>query len=363
MAADRDRLLKEIRARLKGVNDPELHRSLVDLGMIKKVDLTPDGKADLQIELTTPACPLKGTIRGDVEKALADLNLPGVEIEFTADVTRRRVIGEKKEIPGVRNVIVVGAGKGGVGKTTVATNLAIALQQQGAQVGLLDSDIYGPNIPMMMGIHDRPVVQDEKIVPLHNFGVKVMSIGFLLAEDTPVIWRGPMLHSAIGQFLFDVAWGELDYLVVDLPPGTGDVQLSMSQRVPVTGAVVVCTPSSVAIQDARKAVQMFRTVNIPVLGLVENMRGFQCPHCGEVTDIFSSGGAEVMAKEYSVPFLGSVPLDLAVRQGGDTGKPTQAVAPDGPVAEVFRKIAANLAGQISVANFASQQENLVQIKV
>lgn len=362
MAVDMDRLKAGILERLRGVNDPELHRSVVDLGMVKRVEVSPSGQAQIQIELTTPACPLKKVIQADIERALADLGLAGVTVDFTADVTRRRVIGEKKEVPGVRNILVVGAGKGGVGKTTVATNLALALAQQGARVGLLDSDIYGPNVPLMMGLSGRPVVEDDKIVPLEKDGIKVMSIGFLLEQDTPVIWRGPMLHTAIGQFLFDVAWGALDYLIVDLPPGTGDVQLSMSQHVPVTGAVVVCTPSSVAIQDARKAVQMFRTVQIPVLGLIENMRGFTCPHCHQTTDIFSSGGAEAMAAEYGVPFLGSVPLDLRVREGGDTGRPVQTVDPQGPVAQVFRTIAANLAGQVSVANFQSHQPELVQIK-
>lgn len=362
MTDDREKLTAAIHDRLKTVNDPELHRSLVDLGMVKRCEVTEDGRADLQIELTTPACPLKGKIREDIVAALEGLGLAGVEIEFTADVTRRRAIGEKKEVPGVRNILVVGAGKGGVGKSTVAVNLAIALHQQGTRVGLLDADIYGPNIPLMMGIHERPTVENDKIVPLERHGLRVMSIGFLLAEDTPVIWRGPMLHTAIGQFLFDVAWGELDYLIVDLPPGTGDVQLSMSQRVPVTGAVVVATPSVAAIQDVRKAIQMFTTVKIPVLGLVENMRGFVCPHCGEASDIFSAGEAEEMAKSHGVAFLGAVPLDLNLRVGNDTGAPVQAAAPDGPLAQIFHQIAANLAGQVSVSNFESLRDELVQLK-
>ncbi|NUP90727.1 MAG: Mrp/NBP35 family ATP-binding protein [Candidatus Sumerlaeia bacterium] len=362
MTPPRQELESAIWERLKSVHDPELHRSLVELKMVKRVAVTPEGRADLQIELTTPACPLKGTIRADIEKALEDLGLAGVEIDFTADVTKRSGIGPKQEIPGVRNIITVGAGKGGVGKSTVATNLAIALAQQGARVGLLDSDIYGPNIPMMMGITGRPVVSDNKILPLEGHGVKVMSIGMLLEEDTPVIWRGPMLHTAVGQFLFDVAWGELDYLIVDLPPGTGDVQLSMSQRVPVTGAVAVCTPSSVAMQDVKKAIMMFRQLQIPLLGLVENMRGFCCPNCQTTTDIFSSGSAEEMAQRYEVPYLGWVPLHADVRIGGDTGRPIQAAATDGPIAEVFRRIAQNLAGQVSIENFKSIQHELVQIK-
>jgi ATP-binding protein involved in chromosome partitioning len=348
--------------RLKTVNDPELHRSLVELGMVKRCEVFDDLRADLQIELTTPACPLKGKIREDIEAALEGLGLTGVEIDFTADVTRRRAIGEKKEVPGVRNILVVGAGKGGVGKSTVAVNLAIALQQQGGRVGLLDADIYGPNIPLMLGVSEKPIVRDEKIVPLERHGLRIMSIGFLLDEDTPVIWRGPMLHTAIGQFLFDVAWGELDYLIVDLPPGTGDVQLSMSQRVPVTGAVVVATPSIAAIQDARKAIRMFGTVKIPVLGLVENMRGFVCPGCGETTDIFSAGEAEAMAGGHGVPFLGAVPLDARLRVAGDTGAPVQSEDPDGPIAQIFREIAATLAGQVSIANFKATEDDLVQLK-
>jgi ATP-binding protein involved in chromosome partitioning len=355
LSTDRDTLKAAIHERLKTVNDPELHRSLVDLGMVKGCDVTDDNRAKLKIELTTPACPMKGKIREDIEGALRDLNLKGVDIEFTADVTKRAAagLGEKKEVPGARNVLVVGAGKGGVGKSTVAVNLALALRQHGAKVGLLDADIYGPNVPLMMGISTRPEVKDDKIVPLEALGLQVMSIGFLLNEDTPVIWRGPMLHTAIGQFLFDVAWEGLDYLIVDLPPGTGDVQLSMSQRVPVTGAVVVATPSLAAIQDVRKAIQMFHTLKIPLLGVVENMSG----------EIFGTGEVEKMAERYKVPFLGSVPLDSRVRVGGDTGKPLQVTEPDSPISKTFHGIAANLAGQVSIVNYASQGEGLVQIKV
>lgn len=362
MSDNRDQLKAALQERLKKVNDPELHRSLVELGMIKRAEITKNNRADIQVELTTPACPMKGKIRGDIEAALADLNLAGIDIEFTADVTKRAGLPEKREVPGVRNLIAVGAGKGGVGKSTVSSNLAIALSQQGARVGLLDSDIYGPNMPLMMGITDRPVVENDKIIPLENYGVKVMSIGMLIDEGTPVVWRGPMLHKAIEQFLFDVAWGELDYLIVDLPPGTGDVQLSLSQHVPVSGAVTVCTPSKVAVQDVRKAIVMFQNLNIPVLGVVENMRGFACPKCSEVTDVFSSGAAEALAKEQGVPYLGSIPLHISVGQGGDTGRPIQATDPDGPIAKIFSEIAQGLAGQISIANFESQKQNLVQIK-
>ncbi len=353
MPPDHERLREEIHERLKSVNDPELNRGIVELGMLKRCDVTEDGRADLQIELTTPACPLKDVFREDIAKALADLNLPGIEIEFTADVTRRAPDADRREIPGVRNVITVGAGKGGVGKTTVAVNLALALAQSGARVGLLDADIYGPNIPLMLGIGERPNIENDKIIPLEGHGLKIMSIGLLLEEETPVIWRGPMLHSAIGQFLFDVRWGELDYLLVDLPPGTGDVQLSMSQRVPVTGAVVVCTPSSVAVQDVRRAIRMFRQLNVPVLGLVENMRGFVCPECATTTDIFATDDLEQVAAQAEVPHLGAIPLSVPLRVGGDTGQPIQATDPEGSVGRIFTEIAQRMAAQISVANFAS----------
>ncbi|MBN1477660.1 Mrp/NBP35 family ATP-binding protein [Candidatus Sumerlaeota bacterium] len=364
MSPDPSGLRAQILERLATVNDPEIHRSLVELGMVKRAEVNDAREASIEIQLTTPACPLKGKIREDIEAALADLDLAAVEIEFSADVTRRRAPdADRQEIPGVRNVLAVGAGKGGVGKSTIACNLAIALAQEGARVGLLDTDIYGPNLPLMLGITERPIVRDEKIIPIEAHGIRMMSIGLLISEEEPVIWRGPMLHTAVRQFLFDVAWGELDYLVVDMPPGTGDVSLSMSQTVPVTGAVVVCTPSAVAVQDVRKAVRMFAQLQIPVLGLVENMRGFVCPHCGEATDIFSSGEAEAMARQMHIPYLGHVPLSPEVRAAGDTGRPLQVVAKDGPIASIFSGIARNLAGQVAVANFQSHRDSLVQIDV
>jgi ATP-binding protein involved in chromosome partitioning len=245
--------------------------------------------------------------------------------------------------------VAVGAGKGGVGKSTTSVNLAVALAQKGARVGLMDGDVYGPNIPQMLGVSEGPEVSDDKkMIPPEAHGVKVMSMGMLVPPDQPVIWRGPMLHGAIQQFMRDVVWGELDYLVVDLPPGTGDVSLSLSQSVPVAGAVVVTTPQGVSVADVRKAVAMFRQLNIPLLGAIENMSYFACPHCGERTEIFGHGGGQAMAAELKIPFLGEVPIDTRVRSGGDQGRPVVVEAPDSPAALAFREVAGKVAAQISV---------------
>jgi len=254
-----------------------------------------------------------------------------------------------KLIPGIKNIIAVASGKGGVGKSTTSVNLAVALQQKGARVGLMDADVYGPNIPQMLGITAQPEVsEDKRIQPPSAYGIKVISMGMLVAPDQPIIWRGPMLHGAVQQFMRDVAWGELDYLVVDLPPGTGDVSLSMAQSVPVAGAVVVTTPQSVSVSDVRKAVAMFRQLNIPILGVVENMSTFVCGHCGQRTDIFGHGGGARMAEEMSIPFLGEVPIDTRVREGGDTGQPIVAAVPDSPAARGFESVAGRVAAQLSI---------------
>lgn len=245
-------------------------------------------------------------------------------------------------IPGVKYVVAVSSGKGGVGKSTVSVNLAVALAQSGARVGLLDADIYGPNIPMMMGVTKAPEQQDGKIVPAENYGVKLISMAFFVPEDTAVVWRGPMVHTAIQQFFRDVRWGELDYLLIDLPPGTGDAQLTLSQLVPLRGAVTVTTPQEVALYDVRKGVMMFQKVNVPLLGLIENMSHFVCGHCGETTEIFSYGGGERAAQKMGIPFLGRIPIDPAIRSGGDTGKPIVAADPASPHAAAFRDIAAKL---------------------
>lgn len=245
-------------------------------------------------------------------------------------------------IPEVKHVIAISSGKGGVGKSTVTANLAVALRLTGLEVGLMDADIHGPNIPMMMGVTEPPEKKGEKILPAEGHGVKVMSMGFFVPEETPVVWRGPMVHGAIQQFFRDVEWGKLDYLLIDLPPGTGDVQLTLSQLVPLTGAITVTTPQEVALHDVRKGIMMFKKVNVPILGVIENMSFYVCSHCGERSEIFSHGGGERAAEKFQVPFLGSIPLDTAIRQGGDTGTPIVIADPSSPQAKVFRDIAASL---------------------
>jgi ATP-binding protein involved in chromosome partitioning len=279
------------------------------------------------------------------------MDLPGVtaaHANMTADVRARGGFG-RQAIPGIRNIIAVGAGKGGVGKSTTAVNLALALRATGARVGLMDTDVYGPNVPQMLGIHEQPQVsEDKKMIPPEGHGLKAISMGMLIPPDQPVIWRGPMLHGAVQQFMRDVAWGELDYLVVDLPPGTGDVALSMAQSVPMAGAVLVTTPQDVSVSDVRKAVGMFRQLNIPVLGVMENMSGFVCGHCGQRTEIFGEGGGERLAKDMGIPFLGAVPIDARVRSGGDEGKPILVAYPESPAAAALRAVAGKVAAQISI---------------
>jgi ATP-binding protein involved in chromosome partitioning len=309
------------------------------------------GEVDFTIELTTPACPVKDQMKLEAEQKVGAL--PGVtaaRAKMTADVRARGGFG-RQAVPGIRNIVAVGAGKGGVGKSTTSVNLAIALARRGARVGLMDADVYGPNIPQMLGVTAAPEPTGEKsMLPPEAHGIKVISMGMLVPPDQPIIWRGPMLHSAVQQFMRDVAWGELDYLVVDLPPGTGDVSLSMAQSVPVAGAVVVTTPQGVSVADVRKAVGMYRQLNIPILGVIENMSHFVCPHCQETTDIFGTGGGEAMAKDMGIPFLGRVPIDTRVRKGGDEGQPIVVAAPDAPAARAFDELAGKVAAQVSIQN-------------
>ncbi len=337
---------------LAKVQDPELHRPMMQLGMLKNLRLE-GATVRMRVVLTTPACPLKERIEGEIRAAVVGSveGVERVELEWDADVSRTKGVTGRQEIPGVRNIVAVSAGKGGVGKTTVAVNLAFALLRSGARVGLLDADIYGPNVPIMLGLEERPSAQDGRMIPLAKSGLEVVSIGTIIDPDKPVIWRGPMLAGALRQFLFEVNGGELDYLVCDLPPGTGDVQLTLAQSIPLTGAVIVTTPQDVSLADVGRGIVMFEQLRVPILGVVENMSGFVCPHCGEVTDVFSRGGGRQLAESRRVPFLGEIPLDPAVRLGGGAGLPLVLAAPDSPQAKIFEAVAAQLAGQISQVNF------------
>lgn len=350
----------DVIAALSTVHDPELHRDLVSLGMIRDIEID-GGRVAFTVVLTTPACPLKNVIQQDCENALKrDIAaVETVSIRWDAQVPRDSRLSSRVAVP-VRNAIAVGSGKGGVGKSTVAVNLAVSLAKMGATVGLLDADVYGPNVPMMMGQRTaRPVSKDGKhIEPIEAHGVKMISIGFLVDESTPLVWRGPMLHGALRQFLGDVNWGDLDYLIIDLPPGTGDVQLSLTQAMPLTGAVIVSTPQAVSQHDVVKSIAMFQLeqIDVPVLGVIENMSGFAAPDTGQVYDIFGSGGGREVAEQMKVPYLGAIPIDMAVRVGGDTGVPIVVGHPDSPAARAITKIAADLAGHISVLTLSRPKE-------
>ena len=347
---------------LRAVRDPDLHKDIVALGFVKKLAID-DGRVAFTIELTTPACPVKDLMRNQAHAAVTAIaGVTAVEIEMTASVRAndRPELG-KAAVDGVKNIIAVGAGKGGVGKTTVSVNLAVALAQRGSRVALLDGDMYGPNVPIMMGVKTRLETDGQKIVPAERYGVQLVSMGFLTEDDAPIIWRGPMLHGAITQFFRDVRWGSIDYLVVDMPPGTGDVALSLSQSVPVAGAVLVTTPQSVSLADTRRAVQMYRKLNIPTLGLIENMSHFTCPGCGKETDLFGRGGGERLATDLTVPFLGSIPLYEPVRRGGDEGVPIVIGEPDSPPARAIMSVAERVAQQVSIASYSRRAIPLRQV--
>jgi ATP-binding protein involved in chromosome partitioning len=345
---------------LSKVIEPELHRDLVSLDMIRDVEIE-GGRVRFAVMLTTPACPLKGEIESEARAAV--LAIPGVvEVDVTMDAnvpSDQRIIGRLDL--NLRNTIAISSGKGGVGKSTIAVNLAVSLAESGARVGLLDADILGPNIPLMMGLEHMPPPRDKKLVPPEAFGVKVMSMAFLVPPGQPVIWRGPMLHSAIRQFFTDVDWGDLDYMVIDLPPGTGDAQLSLAQSVPLTGGIIATTPQEVALIDARKGVATFQQLEVPVLGVVENMGAYIDPNTGAVVSFFGEGGGARLAEEYSVPFLGSIPLDPQVRVGGDSGRPVVIDRPESPASVAFRKVSEKVAAQISVLSFSQQESIPLQV--
>jgi ATP-binding protein involved in chromosome partitioning len=333
---------------LRQIVDPDFGKDIVTLGFVKDVHID-DGKVACTIELTTPACPVKEEFRRQAEALIGAL--PGVrssDIQITSRVTSHAPQG-KQAIPGIRNIIAVASGKGGVGKSTTAVNLAVALAQTGARTGLLDADIYGPSVPSMMGLGGRrPEVDEKTILPLSTYDVLTMSIGYLLDDDQAVIWRGPMVSGALMQLLTDVRWGELDYLVIDLPPGTGDIQLTLAQKIPVTGAIVVTTPQDIALLDCRRGIEMFKKVQVPTLGIVENMSVFICPHCGEASHIFAEGGAEKLAAAYQTEIVARVPLDIRIREDSDAGTPIVAAHPDSEQAAIYRDMAGIVARKISV---------------
>lgn len=341
---------------LRQIIDPDLHRDIVSLGMIKELQIAP-GDAGAMVsftfELTTPACPVRDMFKSQAEAAVSAIpGVAAVDVRMAANVRQSAPprAGGHIQLPNVKNVVAVGSGKGGVGKSTVAANLAVALAETGARVGLLDADVYGPSVPSLMGVHHQPNVAEKRLIPNEAHGVKLMSLGFLMEDARPVIWRGPMVGQALKQMLQDVEWGELDYLLVDLPPGTGDAPLTLIQSLPLAGVVIVSTPQDVALGIATKALQMFRHLNVPVLGIVENMSVFRCPECGHESHIFSHGGGEAAAKAHRVPFLGEVPLDEAIRVSGDEGTPVGANGANSPLSDVFGHLARRVAAQVSIRN-------------
>ena len=333
---------------LKKVVDPELHKDIVSMGMIKDLAIN-DGKVAFTLELTTPACPFNSDIEKDVRSAILGLGVKDLNLKVTARVMEGRAVSMDELLPGVRNIVAVASGKGGVGKTTVSVNLAIALAQAGAKVGLLDADIYGPSVPLMMGLKASPEVVNNKIQPPEVDGVKVISMGFFYEQSQQAgIYRGPIVSGIVKQFLTDVNWGELDYLIIDLPPGTGDAPLTIAQTIPITGILIVTTPQDVAMNVAVKAIGMFNKLNVPIIGVVENMSYLQCPHCTEQIYLFGQGGGKKISDDFKIPFIGEIPLHPGIREGSDTGKPTVISDPESMQAHSFSKAAKVIAGRISI---------------
>jgi ATP-binding protein involved in chromosome partitioning len=342
---------KEVYAALSRVKDPELNRDLVSLNMIRDVRVD-DGRVSLKVVLTTPACPLREKIEGDVRQAVEAI--PGVKsvaVEMGAEVRSGAPKGPQA-IEGVKNIIAIASNKGGVGKTTVAVNLAVALTKAGARVGLLDADVTGPNVPLMVGLRSGFMAQDRGLTVVERYGVKVCSLGFVLPKASAIIWRGPLIDRAIRDLLHQLSWGELDYLLVDLPPGTSDASLSVAQSVPLSGVLIVTTPQEVSVEDATKAVTMFQRMDVPVLGVVENMSYFVCPHCGERTAVFGEGGGHVAAEEMGLEFLGEIPLDTETRAASDEGVPVTESAPESAAGKVFRELAGKVAARCSVVQLS-----------
>ncbi len=339
---------------LSKVQEPDLHQDLVTLNMIHNLEIENDN-VSFTIMLTTPACPFRAKLERDSKEAvLAVEGVKTVVVKMDSDVPNDGRMRGLVKMP-IRNAIAVGSGKGGVGKSTVAVNIAVALAQSGARVGLMDADIYGPNVPTMLGVAKLPPPNGQRLIPAIAYGIKMISMGLLVKPGQPLIWRGPMLNSAIRQFLGDVEWGELDYLIVDLPPGTGDASLSLAQALPLSGAVIVTLPQQVSLEDASRGLNMFKTLEVPILGIIENMSYLDLPD-GTRMDLFGSGGGEQLAQATETPFLGKVPIDQNVRIGGDSGKPIVVSHPDSPVAIALREIAEGLAAKISVAALSGKNE-------
>ncbi len=334
-------------AALSKVQEPELHQDLVTLNMIRNLEIEGD-KVSFTVMLTTPACPLRGRIDKEVREAVMTVNgVKTIEVKMDSDVPNDGRMRGLVNMP-IRNAIAIGSGKGGVGKSTVSVNIAVALAQSGARVGLMDADIYGPNTPTMLGVDKLPPPNGQRLIPAEAYGIKMISMGLLVKPGQPLIWRGPMLNSAIRQFLGDVEWGELDYLIIDLPPGTGDAALSLAQALPLSGAVIVTLPQLVSLEDASRGLNMFKQLEVPILGVVENMSYLDLPD-GTRMDLFGSGGGEMLARETNTTFLGKVPIDQNVRIGGDTGKPIVASFPESAVAKSLQEISQKIAARVSVA--------------
>ncbi|MFY9566581.1 MAG: Mrp/NBP35 family ATP-binding protein [Nitrososphaeraceae archaeon] len=338
----------QVLSSLKKVVDPELHKDIVSMGMIKDLVIT-DDKVSFTLELTTPACPFNDDIEQDVRTAISSIGVADLDLRITARVMEGRAISMDELIPDVKNIIAVASGKGGVGKTTIAVNLALALARSGAKTGLLDADVYGPSVPLMLGAEEAPQVLNNKIQPPTVEGIKVISMGFFYEQSQQAgIYRGPIVSGIVKQFLTDVQWGSLDYLIIDLPPGTGDAPLTMAQTIPVTGIIIVTTPQDVAMNVAVKALGMFSKLNVPIVGVIENMSYFQCPHCSERINIFGEGGGRKISEKFDIPFLGEIPLFPQIMEGSDKGKPVIISDPNSIQANALRKMASITAGRISV---------------
>ena len=337
---------------LKRVQDPDLHKDIVSLGFIRNLKIE-GGNVAFDLNLTTPACPVKDQMRDEAVAMVKGLaGVQNVDIKMTAEV-RQTPQTDRTALKGVKNIIAVGSGKGGVGKSTIAVNIAASLASEGTSVGLLDGDIYGPTMPIMLGVDQQPRSINNRMIPQESAGLRFMSMGLLVKSDQPLIWRGPMAHRALQQCLFDVEWGNLDYLVVDLPPGTGDIHLTLAQQVPLTGAVIVSTPQDVGLRISMKTLRMFQQTRVPILGIVENMSYYICPHCNSRDHIFGEGGARRAAAELEIPFLGEVPLDLAIREQSDSGSPIVVARPESESAKTLREISRKVAAQVSIRSYAT----------